>query len=212
MKLVLLGPPGAGKGTQAKKIEQEFGLKHISTGDIFRENIKNKTPLGEKVQAYLDGGNLVPDELTIAMVWDRLDQEQDNYLLDGFPRTIEQADALTEGLQERGQALDHVICIEVDAPTLVKRLSGRRSCPECGAVYHVVDNPPTQEGICDVCGHELVQRADDKKETVAQRLDVYRAQTEPLIAYYEAQGNLVHIDGDHPVDDVFAAVRQAIDA
>lgn len=212
MKLVLLGPPGAGKGTQAKKLEQEFGLTHISTGDIFRENIKNETELGKQVKSYLDSGRLVPDELTIAMVWDRLDQEQDDYLLDGFPRTLEQADALTEGLTQRGEALDDVLSIEVEASKLIKRLSGRRSCPNCGAVYHVVDNPPQKEGICDVCGHELVQRSDDREETVAQRLDVYREQTEPLIAYYEAQGNLVSIDGDQPVDAVFEAIRQAIRA
>lgn len=210
MKLVLLGPPGAGKGTQAKKLEAELNLKHISTGDLFRSNIKNKTELGQQVESYLQSGKLVPDALTIALVWDRLDREKDDYLLDGFPRTIEQADALKKGLEDRGTSIDYVVLIDVDEPTLVKRLSGRRVCPKCGASYHLVDHPPKVEGICDVCGTALEQRPDDTEETAKKRIAVYREQTEPLVEYYQKDGTLLTIDGNQSVDDVFAAIREAL--
>lgn len=213
MRLVLLGPPGAGKGTQAKKLVERFHLSHISTGDIFRENIKNQTELGKKVESYLSSGRLVPDELTIAMLWDRLDREgEQGFLLDGFPRTLEQADALKAGLAERGRPLDAVLSIEVAEQVLVKRLAGRRTCPHCGASFHIIDQPPQKEGICDTCGTSLVQRPDDSEETVQNRIDVYREQTEPLVAYYEKEGILVHVDGDRPVDIVFHAIEAAINA
>lgn len=213
MRLVLLGPPGAGKGTQAKKLVERFHLSHISTGDIFRENIKNQTELGKKVESYLSSGRLVPDELTIAMLWDRLDREgEQGFLLDGFPRTLEQADALKAGLAERGRPLDAVLSIEVAEQVLVKRLAGRRTCPHCGASFHITDQPPQKEGICDTCGTSLVQRPDDSEETVQNRIDVYREQTEPLVAYYEKEGILVHVDGDRPVDIVFHAIEAAINA
>ena len=213
MRLVLLGPPGAGKGTQAKKLVERFHLSHISTGDIFRENIKNQTELGKKVESYLSSGRLVPDELTIAMLWDRLDREgEQGFLLDGFPRTLEQADALKAGLAERGHPLDAVLSIEVAEQVLVKRLAGRRTCPHCGASFHITDQPPQKEDICDTCGTSLVQRPDDSEETVQNRIDVYREQTEPLVAYYEKEGILVHVDGDRPVDIVFRAIEAAINA
>lgn len=213
MRLVLLGPPGAGKGTQAKKLVERFHLSHISTGDIFRENIKNQTELGKKVESYLSSGRLVPDELTIAMLWDRLDREgEQGFLLDGFPRTLDQANALKAGLAERGRPLDAVLSIEVAEQVLVKRLAGRRTCPHCGASFHITDQPPQKEGICDTCGTSLVQRPDDSEETVQNRIDVYREQTEPLVAYYEKEGILVHVDGDRPVDIVFHAIEAAINA
>ncbi len=212
MRLVLLGPPGAGKGTQAQRLEQELGLVHISTGDIFRANIKNKTPLGQKVEAYLSEGKLVPDELTIDLIWDRLEQEADRgYLLDGFPRTIPQAEAFTRGLNERGTELDAAILIDVAEPVLVQRLAGRRTCPKCGATYHVQDAPPKEEGICDVCGTPLVQREDDREETVQNRITVYQESTEPLIDYYEQEGKLIRIDGDRSADEVFASIRAALE-
>lgn len=213
MRLVLLGPPGAGKGTQAKKLVERFHLSHISTGDIFRENIKNQTELGKKVESYLSSGRLVPDELTIAMLWDRLDREgEQGFLLDGFPRTLDQADALKAGLAERGRPLDAVLSIEVAEQVLVKRLAGRRTCPHCGASFHIIDQPPQKEGVCDTCGTSLIQRPDDSEETVQKRIDVYREQTEPLVAYYEKEGILVHVDGDRPVDIVFHAIEAAINA
>lgn len=213
MRLVLLGPPGAGKGTQAKKLVERFHLSHISTGDIFRENIKNQTELGKKVESYLSSGRLVPDELTIAMLWDRLDREgEQGFLLDGFPRTLDQADALKAGLAERGRPLDAVLSIEVAEQVLVKRLAGRRTCPHCGASFHITDQPPQKEGVCDTCSTSLIQRPDDSEETVQKRIDVYREQTEPLVAYYEKEGILVHVDGDRPVDIVFHAIEAAINA
>lgn len=211
MRLVLLGPPGAGKGTQAKMLEERYHLSHISTGDIFRANIKNQTDLGKKVESYLSSGQLVPDELTIAMLWDRLDREGDKgFLLDGFPRTLEQADALKAGLAKRACPLDAVISIEVEEKVLVKRLAGRRTCPQCGASFHITDQPPQKEGICDVCGTSLIQRTDDTEETVQNRIAVYRKQTEPLVAYYDKEGILVHINGDQPVESVFHAIEEAL--
>lgn len=204
MRLVLLGPPGAGKGTQATGISEKYKIVHISTGDIFRYNIKNQTPLGQEVKSYLDAGQLVPDELTVQIVWDRLDQEdcKNGFLLDGFPRTIAQAEALDRGLAERGLALDRVINIDVESDVLVRRLSGRRVCAACGATYHAENNPPKVPGVCDVCGGEVIQRADDAEETVQKRIEVYEKQTAPLIRYYEDQGLLFTVDGKLPIDTV----------
>lgn len=212
MRLVLLGPPGAGKGTQAKKIIKDWEVVHISTGDLFRANIKNETELGKKVKAYLDRGQLVPDELTIALLWDRLDRDdtRKGYILDGFPRTLAQAKALDEGLKERGQALDGALALEVPFDVLVPRLSGRRVCPECGASFHIKDQPPKKEGVCDFCGHELIHRDDDQESTVAQRIQVYENATAPLLHFYKDQGKLIEVDGNQPVDRVAEDVHQAL--
>lgn len=204
MRLILLGPPGAGKGTQAKRVIEEFDIPHISTGDIFRKNIKEKTQLGQKVEGLLAEGKLVPDELTIEIVWDRLDQEdcKNGFLLDGFPRTIPQAEALDEGLAKRGLKLDRVLNIDVDKDSLVKRLSGRRVCPNCGASYHIDNNPPKVEGICDVCQTPVIQREDDKEETVLDRIKVYDSQTKPLVDFYNKQDLVFTVDGTLPIDEI----------
>lgn len=204
MRLILLGPPGAGKGTQAKRVIEEFDIPHISTGDIFRKNIKEKTELGQKVEGLLAEGKLVPDELTIEIVWDRLDQEdcKNGFLLDGFPRTIPQAEALDEGLAKRGLKLDHVLNIDVDKDSLVKRLSGRRVCPNCGASYHIDNNPPKVEGICDVCQTPVIQREDDKEQTVLDRIKVYDSQTKPLVDFYNKQDLVFTVDGTLPIDEI----------
>ena len=204
MRLILVGPPGAGKGTQAKRVIEEFDIPHISTGDIFRKNIKEKTELGQKVEGLLAEGKLVPDELTIEIVWDRLDQEdcKNGFLLDGFPRTIPQAEALDEGLAKRGLKLDRVLNIDVDKDSLVKRLSGRRVCPNCGASYHIDNNPPKVEGICDVCQTPVIQREDDKEETVLDRIKVYDSQTKPLVDFYNKQDLVFTVDGTLPIDEI----------
>ena len=204
MRLILLGPPGAGKGTQAKRVIEEFDIPHISTGDIFRKNIKEKTELGQKVEGLLAEGKLVPDELTIEIVWDRLDQEdcKNGFLLDGFPRTIPQAEALDEGLAKRGLKLDRVLNIDVDKDSLVKRLSGRRVCPNCGASYHIDNNPPKVEGICDVCQTPVIQREDDKEQTVLDRIQVYDSQTKPLVDFYNKQDLVFTVDGTLPIDEI----------
>lgn len=204
MRLILLGPPGAGKGTQAKRVIEEFDIPHISTGDIFRKNIKEKTELGQKVEGLLAQGKLVPDELTIEIVWDRLDQEdcKNGFLLDGFPRTIPQAEALDEGLAKRGLKLDRVLNIDVDKDSLVKRLSGRRVCPNCGASYHIDNNPPKVEGICDVCQTPIIQREDDKEQTVLDRIKVYDSQTKPLVDFYNKQDLVFTVDGTLPIDEI----------
>lgn len=204
MRLILLGPPGAGKGTQAKRVIEEFDIPHISTGDIFRKNIKEKTELGQKVEGLLAEGKLVPDELTIEIVWDRLDQEdcKNGFLLDGFPRTIPQAEALDEGLSKRGLKLDRVLNIDVDKDSLVKRLSGRRVCPNCGASYHIDNNPPKVEGICDVCQTPVIQREDDKEQTVLDRIKVYDSQTKPLVDFYNKQDLVFTVDGTLPIDEI----------
>lgn len=204
MRLILLGPPGAGKGTQAKRIIEEFDIPHISTGDIFRKNIKEKTELGQKVEGLLAEGKLVPDELTIEIVWDRLDQEdcKNGFLLDGFPRTIPQSEALDEGLAKRGLKLDRVLNIDVDKDSLVKRLSGRRVCPNCGASYHIDNNPPKVEGICDVCQTPVIQREDDKEQTVLDRIKVYDSQTKPLVDFYNKQDLVFTVDGTLPIDEI----------
>ena len=204
MRLILLGPPGAGKGTQAKRVIEEFDIPHISTGDIFRKNIKEKTELGQKVEGLLAEGKLVPDELTIEIVWDRLDQEdcKNGFLLDGFPRTIPQAEALDEGLAKRGLKLDRVLNIDVDKDSLVKRLSGRRVCPNCGASYHIDNNTPKVEGICDVCQTPVIQREDDKEQTVLDRIKVYDSQTKPLVDFYNKQDLVFTVDGTLPIDEI----------
>ena len=204
MRLILLGPPGAGKGTQAKRVIEEFDIPHISTGDIFRKNIKEKTELGQKVEGLLAEGKLVPDELTIEIVWDRLDQEdcKNGFLLDGFPRTIPQAEALDEGLTKRGLKLDRVLNIDVDKDSLVKRLSGRRVCPSCGASYHIDNNPTKVDGICDACQTPVIQREDDKEETVLDRIKVYDSQTKPLVDFYNKQDLVFTVDGTLPIDEI----------
>lgn len=204
MRLILLGPPGAGKGTQAKRVIEEFDIPHISTGDIFRKNIKEKTELGQKVEGLLAQGKLVPDELTIEIVWDRLDQEdcKNGFLLDGFPRTIPQAEALDEGLAKRGLKLDRVLNIDVDKDSLVKRLSGRRVCPNCGASYHIDNNPTKVGGICDACQTPVIQREDDKEETVLDRIKVYDSQTKPLVDFYSKQDLVFTVDGTLPIDEI----------
>ncbi|MBE5960617.1 MAG: adenylate kinase [Lachnospiraceae bacterium] len=205
MKIVMLGAPGAGKGTQAKKIAEKYGVPHISTGDIFRANIKNNTELGKKAKEFMDQGLLVPDELTLDLIMDRFKQDdcKNGYVLDGFPRTIPQAEALTKALTEAGEKLDYAINVEVPDENIVTRMSGRRACIACGGTYHIVFNPTKQEGVCDACGGGLVLRDDDKPETVAKRLTVYHDQTSPLIAYYKGQGILKDVDGTKDVAEVF---------
>ena len=195
LRTILLGPPGAGKGTQAVKIVEKYGIPHISTGDIFRENIKNETELGKKAQEYMNRGELVPDELVVEIATDRLlkDDCKEGFLLDGFPRTVFQAEKLDEFLQAHGQKLDVVIDIEVEKQELLTRLTGRRVCKKCGASYHIVNIPPKKEGICDICGGELFQRPDDSLETAKSRLEVFYRQTQPLIDYYDKLGLLLTI-------------------
>lgn len=208
MKIVMLGAPGAGKGTQAEMIADKYHIPHISTGDIFRANIKNGTELGKKAKAYMDAGDLVPDELTCDLVIDRVAQDdcRDGYILDGFPRTIPQAEVFTEQLAKNGDAIDYAIDVEVPDENIVKRMSGRRSCPNCGATYHIQFIPPKKEGICDTCGTALVQRDDDKPETVKNRLNVYHKSTQPLIDFYKDKGSLRVVDGTKDMKDVFAAI------
>ena len=204
----MLGAPGAGKGTQAKMIAEKFGIPHISTGDIFRANIKNQTELGKKAKDYLDEGTLVPDELTCDLVVDRIANEDcaKGYILDGFPRTIPQAEALTKALAKDGGAIDYAIDVDVPDSDIVRRLSGRRVCLKCGATYHTSFNPPREEGICDSCGEALVHRDDDKPETIQKRLDVYHSQTQPLIEYYHEAGCMYKVDGTRSLEDVFASI------
>ena len=208
MKLIMLGAPGAGKGTQAKRIAAKYGIPHISTGDIFRANIKNGTELGKKAQTYMDQGLLVPDELVCDLVVDRIQQSdcEKGYVLDGFPRTIPQAEALTAALEKLGTSIDYAINVEVPDENIHRRMGGRRPCLSCGATYHIEFNPTKKEGTCDVCGAETVLRDDDKPETVQKRLDVYHAQTQPLIDYYTKAGKLAEVDGTQNMDDVFAAI------
>ena len=206
MNLILLGPPGAGKGTQAVKIVEKYNIPHISTGDIFRENIKKGTELGKKAQEYMNKGELVPDDLVVEIACSRLLQDdcKEGFLLDGFPRTVYQAEKLDEFLVE------HVLDIAVEKEELITRLIGRRVCRSCGASYHVVNMPPAKEGVCDLCGGELYQRADDTEETVVNRIEVYEAQTMPLIDYYEKAGVLAHIDGATGLDNVFADIVKVL--
>ena len=205
----MLGAPGAGKGTQAQRIAEACGIPHISTGDIFRANIKAGTELGKKAKEYMDRGALVPDEVTIGMLLDRIHEKdcEKGYILDGFPRTIPQAENLSKALAEEGTRVDAAIDIEVPDENIVKRMGGRRACPKCGATYHVQFNPPKKEGICDVCGSSLVVREDDRPETVKNRLSVYHEQTEPLIAYYRKAGVLKTVDGTKDMDQVFEDIQ-----
>ena len=208
MKIIMLGAPGAGKGTQAIKIAEKYGIPHISTGDIFRANIKNGTELGKKAKTYMDQGLLVPDELVVDLVVDRVNKDDcvNGYVLDGFPRTIPQAEALDAALSALGQAVDYAINVEVPDENIVNRMSGRRACVSCGATYHIVYAPTKVENVCDHCGGNLILRDDDKPETVQKRLNVYHDQTQPLIDYYTKKNILVEVDGTVDINDVFAAI------
>ena len=213
MKIIMLGAPGAGKGTQAKMIADKYQIPHISTGDIFRANIKNGTELGAEAKKYMDQGLLVPDELTVRILLDRVAQEDcaGGYVLDGFPRTIPQAQVLDEALEKLGEKID--MCIDVDVPdeNIIKRMSGRRACLSCGATYHIEHIPPKTEGVCDKCGQPLVLRDDDKPETVQNRLHVYHEQTQPLIDFYSEKGVLKTVDGTVDMKDVFDAIVEILD-
>ncbi len=211
--IILLGPPGSGKGTQADILQERLGLPHVASGDLFRYNLKNKTPLGLKAKAYMDRGDLVPDDITIAMVLDRLAREDcaSGAILDGFPRTIAQAEALDAALAEKGLGIDRALNIIVPDEVIVERITGRRICPVCGATYHVKFNPPKEDNRCDHDGAELYQRDDDKPETVRNRLKVYRELTSPLVDYYRAKGVLLEIDGNRPIREVTEAILQALD-
>ena len=212
MKIILLGPPGAGKGTQAANIVKEYNLPHISTGDIFRKNIKEGTDLGKKAQEYINNGQLVPDELTCGLVASRLSEDdcKNGFMLDGFPRNIFQAEYLDKYLAENNVALDKVINIEVDPKLLVERACGRRICKSCGATYHISFNPSKEEGICDSCHNTLTQRPDDNEETVSQRIQVYLSETKPLVEYYTEKGIVANIEGDQDIDKVFEDIKASL--
>jgi len=214
MKIIMLGAPGAGKGTQAKQIAGKYNIPHISTGDIFRANIKNNTELGQKAKTYMDQGLLVPDELTCDLVVDRIQQDdcKNGFVLDGFPRTIPQAEALEDALAKLNESMDFAIDVDVPDENIVNRMSGRRACLKCGATYHIVSIPPKKEGICDNCGSELVIRDDDKPETVQKRLNVYHEQTQPLIDFYSNKGILKSVDGTLPMEAVFAEIVNILGA
>jgi adenylate kinase len=214
VRIVLVGPPGAGKGTQAQFIASHLSIPKISTGDIFRANVSGNTPLGQKAKEYMDRGDLVPDEVTIAMVRDRLSEEdaQEGFLLDGFPRNVPQAETLKKILSEMDRRLDLVLELVVDDDEVVRRLSGRRTCRKCGRIWHVTFDPPSKDGVCDVCGGELFQRDDDREETIRHRLEVYQEQTAPLVSFYADEGILVGLDATGPVEEVteraLAALRR----
>ncbi|MFB7929136.1 MULTISPECIES: adenylate kinase [Streptomyces] len=213
MRIVLVGPPGAGKGTQAAFLAKNLSIPHISTGDLFRANISQKTELGKLAKSYIDAGNLVPDEVTIAMAKDRMEQPdaENGFLLDGFPRNVSQAEALDELLETETMQLDAVLDLEVPEDEVVKRIAGRRVCRnESAHVFHVTYKPPAKEGVCDICGGELYQRGDDSEETVRKRLEVYHTQTEPIIDYYKAQGLVVTISALGKVDDVTTRAMSAL--
>ena len=208
MKIIMLGAPGAGKGTQAKMIADKYELPHVSTGDIFRANIKAGTDLGKEAKGFMDKGLLVPDELTVAILLDRVSKEdcEKGYILDGFQRTIPQAEVLDKELNKRNEKIDFAINIDVEDESIVKRMAGRRACVNCGATYHLEMVPPVKEGLCDRCGHELIQRDDDKEETVKDRLAVYHKQTQPLIEYYDNKGALRTVNGLDSVENIFKSI------
>lgn len=212
MKIIMLGAPGAGKGTQAKMIAKEYGIPHISTGDIFRANIKNNTELGKEAKTYMDAGQLVPDELTVKILLDRVAEDdcKNGYVLDGFPRTIPQAEVLDEALAKMGDKIDYAVNVDVPDDNIVKRMGGRRACVTCGATYHIEHVPPKKEGICDVCGSKLILRDDDKPETVLNRLKVYHEQTQPLIDFYQKKNVLHSVDGTVDMMDVFAEIKKIL--
>ena len=214
MKIIMLGAPGAGKGTQAKKIADKYQIPHISTGDIFRANIKNGTELGMKAKTYIEQGLLVPDELVVDLVVDRLAQEDcvKGCVLDGFPRTIPQAECLDAALAAKGEAIDYAVDVDVPDENIINRMSGRRACVACGATYHIVHIPTKVEGVCDRCGESLILRDDDKPETVKKRLDVYHAQTQPLIDYYTEKNVLKSVDGTKDMEEVFQAIVDILGA
>ena len=214
MKIIMLGAPGAGKGTQAKKIAAKYSIPHVSTGDIFRANIKNGTELGMKAKSFMDAGGLVPDEITIGMLLDRIHEADcvNGYVLDGFPRTIPQAESLTKALSERGEAVDYAVNVDVPDENIINRMSGRRVCENCGRPFHIVTLKPKKEGVCDDCGGTLVQRKDDHPDTVKDRLRVYHEQTEPLKEYYEKQGKLHIVEGQEEVADTTALTLKALEA
>ncbi len=214
MKIIMLGAPGAGKGTQAKQIADKYSIPHISTGDIFRANLKAGTELGKKAKEYMDQGLLVPDELTCDLVMDRIAQDdcKNGFVLDGFPRTIPQAEALDAALAKINQKMDYAIDVDVPDDNIINRMSGRRACLNCGATYHIVSIPTKQEGICDRCGNPVVLRDDDQPETVKKRLNVYHEQTQPLIDYYQKQGILKSVDGTQPMESVFGAIVEILGA
>ena len=214
MKIIMLGAPGAGKGTQAKQIADKYAIPHISTGDIFRANLKAGTELGKKAKEYMDQGLLVPDELTCDLVMDRIGQDdcKNGFVLDGFPRTIPQAEALDAALTKINQKMDYAIDVDVPDENIVNRMSGRRACLNCGATYHIVSIPTKVEGVCDRCGSPVVLRDDDQPETVKKRLDVYHEQTQPLIDYYKEQDILRTVDGTQPMEDVFGAIVEILGA
>jgi len=212
MKIIMLGAPGAGKGSQASRIATEYQLPHISTGDIFRANLKEETELGKKAKSFMDKGELVPDDITIAMLLERIHKEdcKNGYILDGFPRTIPQAEALKEALAKKNEKIDLALDVEATDELIIKRMAGRRTCPSCGAIYHIVTLQPKVEGKCDRCGADLIQRKDDNEETVKNRLKIYHEITEPLISYYKKEGILEEIDGAEDLDKVFEKVKTII--
>ena len=214
MKIIMLGAPGAGKGTQAKMIADKYQIPHISTGDIFRANIKNGTELGKEAKKYMDAGQLVPDELTVKLLLDRVANEdcKNGYVLDGFPRTIPQDEVLENALTKLGEKVDYAIDVDVPDENIIRRMSGRRACVACGATYHIVYNPTKEEGICDRCGAALILRDDDKPETVIKRLDVYHAQTQPLIDFYSSRNVLRSVDGTQDLMKVFEDIVAILDA
>ncbi|MBD5135046.1 MAG: adenylate kinase [Lachnospiraceae bacterium] len=214
MKIIMLGAPGAGKGTQAKKIADKYSIPHISTGDIFRANIKEGTELGKKAKTYMDQGLLVPDDLVVDLVVDRVQQDdcKNGYVLDGFPRTIPQAESLDAALEKLNDKIDYAVNVEVPDENIIRRMSGRRACLGCGATYHIEHIPPKTEGICDTCGKELVLRDDDKPETVKKRLDVYHEQTQPLIDYYTKKNVLAEVDGTKDMEEVFQDIVKVLGA
>lgn len=213
MRLVLLGPPGVGKGTQASAIVEKYNIPHISTGDIFRANIKEGTDLGKKAKEYMDKGHLVPDDIVVSIVKDRLSKEdcKKGFLLDGFPRTINQAEILDKELTEMGIKLDKVVNIDADKEILIERAIGRRICKTCGKGYHIKFNPPKKENVCDIDGGELFQREDDTRETVSTRIEVYQKQTQPLIDYYEQKGIIINVNGTQPIAEVFETIVRALE-